>query len=114
MFITIQLQKTKPHYMFTRIVKMEFQEDKIETFLNNFEMVKSKIRNFKGCEHLELWNDKNDATIFFTYSKWNDVSDLENYRNSELFKSIWATTKPMFRTKATAWSVSSTSVVSTQ
>ena len=91
--------------MFTRIVKMEFQAENIPAFLANFEKVKSKIRNFPGCSHLELYCDKNNETIYFTYSRWNDVNDLENYRKSDLFQNVWATTKPMFRSKAQAWSV---------
>lgn len=91
--------------MFTRIVKMEFELQNIEPFLANFEMVKSKIRNFPGCLFLELYKDRDNDAIYFTYSRWNHISDLENYRNSELFKDVWATTKPMFRSKAQAWSV---------
>ncbi|RDK87394.1 putative quinol monooxygenase [Marinirhabdus gelatinilytica] len=91
--------------MFTRIVKMEFKEAEIDSFLANFEKVKEKIRSFTGCEHLRLLRDKNDANIFFTYSKWQTEDDLEEYRNSELFKGVWATTKPKFRCKAQAWSV---------
>ena len=91
--------------MFTRIVKMEFKKENISAFLSNFEEVKERIRNFPGCTFLELYNDKNDETIFFTYSRWNEEADLENYRNSELFKKVWSTTKPMFRNKAEAWSV---------
>ncbi len=91
--------------MFTRIVKMKFQKENIPAFLVNFEKVKEKIRNFPGCTFLELYNDKNDETIFFTYSRWNDESDLENYRTSELFKEVWSETKPMFKEKAEAWSV---------
>ena len=97
--------------MFTRIVKMEFQENKVAQFLTNFETAKHKIRTFKGCMHLELWRDKNQPTIFFTYSKWEKESDLENYRNSELFKAVWATTKPMFANKASAWSLDTHSTV---
>ncbi|MAP55591.1 antibiotic biosynthesis monooxygenase family protein [Altibacter sp.] len=91
--------------MFTRIVKMEFQEAKVPAFLDNFESVKDKIRNFPGCEFLELYRDKDDDTIFFTYSKWKATADLDAYRNSSLFKKVWATTKPMFRSKPVAWSV---------
>lgn len=91
--------------MFTRIVKMEFEKENIAAFLANFETVKEKIRSFPGCTFLELYNDKNDETIFFTYSRWNDETDLENYRTSNLFKEVWGVTKPMFRNKAEAWSV---------
>lgn len=91
--------------MFTRIVKMKFSKVYISTFISNFETIKEKIRSFNGCEYLELYQDKNDSTIFFTYSRWKDTQSLENYRNSELFKGIWSTTKPMFSEKAEAWSV---------
>ena len=84
---------------------MEFEEENTFSFLSNFETVKEKIRSFPGCTFLELYQDKNDSTIFFTYSRWENESDLENYRNSDLFKNVWATTKPMFRSKAQAWSV---------
>jgi len=48
---------------------------------------------------------KNNKNIFFTYSKWEKESDLENYRTSDIFRSVWATTKPMFRSNAKAWSI---------
>ncbi len=91
--------------MFTRIVKMEFESETIPTFISNFENVKSKIRNFPGCLFLELYRDKNDPTIFFTYSRWETENDLENYRKSDLFRNVWATTKKLFRSKPQAWSV---------
>lgn len=93
--------------MFTRIVKMVFEKENIPIFLENFEMVNQKIRDFPGCTFLELYQDKTDEAIFFTYSRWNEESDLENYRNSELFKKVWSQTKPLFKEKAAAWSVDS-------
>ncbi|MCR9182274.1 MAG: antibiotic biosynthesis monooxygenase [Flavobacteriaceae bacterium] len=91
--------------MFIRIVKMEFQPAKIDAFLQNFELVKEKIRYFPGCHHLELYRDKTNTNIFFTYSKWEEEAALEAYRNSALFKSVWSQTKPKFSKKAEAWSV---------
>ncbi len=84
---------------------MGFQEDKIEEFLLNFEANKSKIRGFEGCQFLELYRDKDNTNRFFTYSYWIDEESLENYRNSELFKNVWATTKKLFNEKPEAWSV---------
>lgn len=91
--------------MFIRIVKMEFAPEKVSEFLENFETVKENIRNFPGCRHLELYRDKDNDNIFFTYSKWEQESDLENYRNSDLFQKVWSETKPKFMQKAAAWSV---------
>ncbi|WP_053992413.1 putative quinol monooxygenase [Mangrovimonas sp. TPBH4] len=91
--------------MFVRIVKMSFQPEKIDTFLSNFEANKTKIRAFEGCQFLELYRDKTNPNIFFTYSYWDTETDLENYRHSELFKGVWANTKPLFNAKPEAWSV---------
>lgn len=91
--------------MFTRIVKLSFDPLKIETFLENFNNNKDKIRNFEGCRLLELYQDKNNESIFFTYSFWESETHLENYRNSELFKNVWTQTKILFNSKPEAWSV---------
>ena len=91
--------------MFTRIVKMEFRSDQVPAFLANFDRIKELIRGFEGCEFLELYQDKSDPDIFFTYSRWNDQVALDKYRKSELFEEVWATTKAMFRSKPQAWSV---------
>lgn len=91
--------------MFIRIVKMRFQEDKIDAFLKNFNEVKEKIRGFEGNQHLELYQDKNDSRIFFTYSFWETEEHLEIYRKSELFGEVWTYTKTLFSDKPEAWSV---------
>ena len=50
--------------MLVRIVKMIFREDAIETFQQLFESRKELIRNFEGCNHLELWQDKTIRLYF--------------------------------------------------
>lgn len=91
--------------MFVRIVRMGFHEDQVDAFLDNFEQVKQDIRNFPGNRFLELYRDRNDPAVFFTYSYWETEEDLEKYRQSELFIEVWAYTKQLFREKAQAWSV---------
>lgn len=91
--------------MLTRIVKMSFKENEINAFLENFNNHKLQIRNFEGCHLLELFRDQNNTSTFFTYSYWKSAQHLENYRNSTLFKIVWAKTKVMFKTKPEAWSL---------
>ncbi|CAM1353203.1 MULTISPECIES: putative quinol monooxygenase [Tenacibaculum] len=91
--------------MFVRIVKMSFHSEKTEEFLANFNEKKEYIRKSSGCRLLELYRDKTNPNIFFTYSYWETEEDLENYRNSELFKGVWAKTKILFNDKPVAWSV---------
>ena len=79
--------------------------DKIGDFLAHFEKRKGQIRNFEGCRFLELYRGKDDPNTFFTYSYWETEAHLETYRNSPLFKEVWAATKIHFDAKPEAWSV---------
>ncbi|HNP32343.1 MAG TPA: antibiotic biosynthesis monooxygenase [Flavobacterium sp.] len=91
--------------MFIRIVKMSFHEEHIPKFLENFDVMKERIRSAKGNRFLELYQDKYNPCIFFTYSFWETEDDLENYRRSELFYDVWTFTKKLFNEKPEAWSV---------
>ncbi|MGO4822184.1 MULTISPECIES: putative quinol monooxygenase [unclassified Flavobacterium] len=91
--------------MFVRIVKLSFHEENITAFLENFESIKERIRSAPGNQLLELYQDKTDKRIFFTYSYWETEADLENYRNSEFFNEVWTFTKKLFNKKPEAWSV---------
>lgn len=90
--------------MLIRTVRMTFQEDKVTEFLNIFEDSKHKIRGFEGCQHLELLEDYHQKNVFLTYSYWVNDQNLDNYRHSELFKNVWAKTKPLFSEKPIAFS----------
>ena len=91
--------------MFVRILKMSFHTKHIEAFLAMFEEKKTIIRASEGCLLLELYQDKTNSEIFFTYSYWQDEKNLENYRNSQLFKDVWDQTKTYFNDKPLAWSL---------
>ena len=91
--------------MFVRIVKMSLHSKFIPEFQKMFEEKKALIRNSDGCNLLELYQDKNNPEIFFTYSYWENESDLENYRNSAFFKATWTQTKGYFNDNPEAWSV---------
>jgi heme-degrading monooxygenase HmoA len=91
--------------MLVRIVKLSFHKENIPAFLENFEVMKSHIRNSPGNRLLELYQDKNNPCVFFTYSYWQSAEDLENYRNSALFDDVWSFTKKLFNDKPEAWSV---------
>lgn len=91
--------------MLTRIVKMGFYKQNVQSFLLNFNDAKQQIRNFEGCQFLELYRDAHDPTVFFTYSCWENQEALERYRKSELFNTVWSKTKPLFSKPAKAWSL---------
>ncbi|TNE53445.1 MAG: antibiotic biosynthesis monooxygenase [Bacteroidetes bacterium] len=92
--------------MIKRIVKLTFRPEMTDTFLREvFEPSKNSIRAFPGCRHMELLRDTQQDNVLFTLSYWDAASDLEAYRQSELFQSTWAKTKILFASKAEAWSL---------
>ena len=91
--------------MLVRIVKMSFHSEHTEKFLHIFEQKKRLIRNSPGCHFLELYREKQDPNIFFTYSYWSSENDLIRYKNSKLFKETWSKTKILLNKRPEAWSV---------
>lgn len=90
--------------MINRIVRLSFHETHVDTFLSVFEASKDQIANFPGCKGLKLLHDADYSNVYYTYSLWESKDDLENYRNSALFKTTWAATKVLFNDKPMAFS----------
>ena len=65
--------------MLVRIVKMSFSEEHIDEFLKNFNLQKENIRHFGGCQFLELYRDKQNTNVFFTYRVHSHVLNDETY-----------------------------------
>lgn len=100
--------------MLIRIVKLTFKPENISSFERIFENSKNRIQGFEGCRSVELYQDLKDRSVFFTYSIWEKESDLEYYRNSDFFKSVWGKTKLLFSEKPEAWSVKQLTVSNEQ
>jgi len=90
--------------MIIRIVKLTFQEDKIDDFILLFEKYKQAIQTSEGCIKVEGSQNILSPNIFFTYSYWNSEDDLNNYRNSPLFKEVWPQVKVWFAENPETWS----------
>jgi quinol monooxygenase YgiN len=88
-----------------RVVKMTFRPEEVAAFQDLFEGWRHRIISFPGCVHLQLLHDRSDPCVFMTYSVWRGPGDLEAYRNSEVFASVWPVVKRMFARPAEAWSL---------
>ena len=97
--------------MLVRIVKMTFRQDAVDNFRDFFQTRKESIRAFKGCNHLQLWQDSTELNVFFTYSLWENETALLHYRNSAFFRDTWYYTRQLFAAKAEAWSVNQIAVL---
>ncbi|WP_425236788.1 putative quinol monooxygenase [Ulvibacterium sp.] len=97
--------------MLVRIVKLTFKKENIASFERIFAETQQKIQSFKGCSLLELYQDIDNPTIFFTYSHWENTKYLEDYRKSDLFRETWSKTKILFDARPEAWSISKKNMV---
>ena len=92
--------------MVTRLVKLSFAKENEEAVLTLFHLQNEHIRATAGCLHLEaLRTETEKSVIYFTYSKWSSVNDLDAYRSSALFGEIWPKTKALFNDKPEVWTL---------
>jgi quinol monooxygenase YgiN len=89
----------------TRIVRMEFSEEAVASFLQTFEQARDRIRHFEGCHSLQLMRDNDNLNLYSTVSVWENTDALENYRHSELFKQTWEAAKKGFISKPVAFTL---------
>jgi quinol monooxygenase YgiN len=89
--------------MIKRIVKMSFMPGRIEEFKQIYFSSQSKIAASEGCIGVDLLQDKEDPGIFFTFSLWENETQLNAYRESELFISVWNAVKILFNARPEAW-----------
>jgi heme-degrading monooxygenase HmoA len=97
--------------MIKRLVKLTFQDDKTDEFIQIFETSKDKIRAMSGCQHVELLRDATTPNVFFTLSLWDSEASLDLYRHSDFFRTTWAKTKVLFSDKPAAWTTKMVSTV---
>ncbi|GGF18874.1 monooxygenase [Hymenobacter cavernae] len=84
---------------------MTFRPDAVADFLRIFGASEEKIRQVPGCRHLELWQDVDQPQVYCTYSHWDSVAALDDYRRSALFGEVWPATKALFMAPPLAFSV---------
>lgn len=82
--------------MLLRTVRMTFDPSRVEAFLELFAEARPKIRAQPGCHHLELWRDARFPNVLTTFSRWDDDDALQAYRHSDLFRTTWKRTTPLF------------------
>ena len=91
--------------MIRRLVRMHFKEEFISRFRALFAERKARILNFPGCVSLELYQDGANASIWYTWSTWENEADLEAYRQYALFRETWQEVKQGFQKPAQAFTL---------
>jgi len=91
--------------MIIRVVKLNLRREGLDVFMSLFLPRSEHVRNFPGCQYLQLWKDVEKPDIYFSYSWWESPAHLEAYRKSEVYKEVWALLKSQFGDRPEAWTV---------
>ncbi|MBE9467115.1 MAG: antibiotic biosynthesis monooxygenase [Bacteroidetes bacterium] len=83
--------------MITRIIKFRIAPANTDVFKQFIALIKKDFSTIKGCKNREILNDKEDKDVYFMYTIWESEFKLNQYRKSELNKTLW--------TKLNQWSV---------
>lgn len=90
--------------MIVRIVRMKFENEHCQEFIDLFWKTRPGILEFEGCRDVKLLQSESDPQILTTFSIWESTKHLDHYRFSEFFKKTWSTIKPWMIEKAEATS----------
>lgn len=91
--------------MITRIVRLSIAPEHKAAFITLFYTTYDSIRHYKGCHHLELFEDTREAGVIITLSLWESEDALDHYRSSDLFNGTWSKVKPLFSAPPIAFSM---------
>ena len=91
--------------MITRVVQMHFAAEGVKLFSELFKKHRVAMASVEGCLSLEVFSVADKPFSYATISKWQSPEHLENYRQSELFNTIWKKIKPYFASKAEAFTL---------
>lgn len=91
--------------MIIRFVKLEILPEHIQDFKQLTTEEREEIIAFNGCSHLEVLQDTNNQSVFFTVSHWSSEEALNHYRESDFFQGNWKRVKEWFSAKPEAWSL---------
>ncbi len=91
--------------MILRIVKMELNETKIELFEHFMDNLKEEKLKQDGCLHHDIFCDKDNSMMFFSYTIWATEKHLKKYKKTELFKEVTRTIRTLCVKEPIAWTV---------
>lgn len=74
--------------MITQIVKFDIKPEQIETFKAALVVDKQGAENEKGCLELRLFQDKNQAGVFFAYERFQDQAALDYHAEQSYVKNV--------------------------
>lgn len=74
--------------MITQIVKFDIKPEQIDTFKAALVVDKQGAESEQGCLELRLFQDKNQAGVFFAYERFQDQAALDYHAEQSYVKNV--------------------------
>jgi len=91
--------------MITRIIKFKIEPVNADDFKQFIASIKDDFSTIKGCKNMEILNDKEDKDVYFMYTIWDTEFKLNQYRKSEINKTLWSKLQEWSKKEPQAWTV---------
>ena len=88
--------------MILRTVHMHFRPEAVPAFMALFETHRDAIAAQPGCQGVHLIQSSAAPERLGTVSIWDTEADLDAYRHSALFGTVWPATKALFASNPSA------------
>lgn len=91
--------------MILRVVKMKVDERKLEAYRLFMDNLHEEKLRMPGCLHFDFFNEKKNSNIFYSYTIWENVKFLKEYKKSDLFKEVIQTLRSLCSEEPQAWTI---------
>lgn len=84
---------------------MTVKEQYIDSFRKRVPVISNEVRRVSGCMHNDIFRDRNNDNIFYSYTIWSSEEDIERYLKSMYYKEIWGDIWDYFKKEPMAWKI---------
>jgi|GEM_PF-2597853 hypothetical protein len=91
--------------MILRVVKMKVNEHKLTAFRMFMDNLYDEKLRMSGCLHFDYFEEKRNSNVFYSYTIWENIKFLKEYKKSDLFKEVVQTLRYLCSEEPQAWTI---------
>ncbi len=74
--------------MFIVTFELHCKPEKVSEIKQSLEGIAEKVKKLEGCKNTKIYQDVNDANIFFLVEEWHKQRQLDDHMKTSLFAAL--------------------------
>ncbi len=91
--------------MILRVVKMKVDLRKIDAFKLFMDNLHDEKLRLAGCLHFDYFNERQNPSIYYSYTIWEHEKYLKQYKKTEFSKEVLQTLRDLCVEEPQAWTI---------